>query len=60
MLDYAVFNIHRLRSIHERNIRLPAGGIHPIPVLLTLATLMQIDRKQSTPDMILRDSTGKT
>lgn len=56
MLDYAVFNIHRLRNIHEREVRSAGGNIRPTTVLLTLATLMQIDRKQSTPDMILRDS----
>lgn len=60
MLDYAVFNIHRLRNIHEREVRSAGGNIRPTTVLLTLATLMQIDRKQSTPDMILRDSLGKT
>jgi len=54
MLDYAVFNIHRLRSIHERGVRRAAGNNRPTTtVLLTLTTLMQIDRKQSAPDAIL-------
>jgi len=57
MLDYAVFNIHRLRSIHERGVRRTAAGNNrPTTLLLTLTTLMQIDRKQSAPDAILRDS----
>lgn len=59
MLDYAVFNIHRLKSIHEYEVRSPGSNIRPITVLLTLATLMQIDRKQSTLNMILWDSTGE-
>lgn len=57
MLDYAVFNIHRLRN--ERGVRSPAGNNRRTTVLLTLTTLMQIDRKQSTPDTILRDFNGE-
>jgi len=38
MLNYAVFNIHRLRNIHEREVRSAGGNIRPTTVPLTLAT----------------------